>query len=147
MYYSIIEFSKGKPQKGGNRRKVGAMERTYGWPERILVWALTLVFLAAGVAKLLGAPEIVAVFERFGLPHWFMLVTAGVEILGAVGLHLRRGKIGLAAPTLLATTMIVGAGFHLIHDTPPQALPAAALALLALAVLFLRRPQNTEAAA
>lgn len=123
------------------------MVAKYGWPERILVWTLTLVFLAAGAAKLTGAPEVVAIFDRFHLPYWFMLFTAGVEIVGALGLHLRRGRVGLAAPALLAVTMIIGTGFHLAHDAPPQALPAAALALLALAILFFRRPQNTEVAA
>jgi|GEM_PF-1175584 len=123
------------------------MVAKYGWPERIIVWALTLVFLAAGVAKIMGAPDVVAIFERFHLPHWFMLVTAGVEIIGALGLHLRRGMIGLAAPALLAVTMIVGAGFHVAYDTPPQAMPAAVLALLALTVLILRRPRKEGVAA
>jgi len=119
----------------------------YGWPERLMVWALTLVFLAAALGKLVGAPDVVDIFERFHLPHWFMLLTAGVEITGAIGLHFRRSIIGLAAPALLAVTMIVGAGFHLTYDTPPQAIPAIMLALASLTVLVLRRPRNQEAPA
>lgn len=116
------------------------MARTYGWAERVLVWGLSLVFLAAGGAKLAGVPEVTDVFVRFGLPHWFMMLTAGIEIIGALGLHLRHPPAGYAAPALLAATMIVGAGFHMIYDTPPQAAPAIVLAVLALVVLFLRRP-------
>jgi len=123
------------------------METKYGWPERVMVWVLTLVFLAAGFAKLAGAPEVVAIFERFDLPHWFMLLTAGVEITGALGLHFRRSVFGLAAPAVLAVTMTVGSAFHMVYDTPPQAAPAITLALLSLTVLLLRWPNRVGATA
>lgn len=116
--------------------------RKYDWPERIIVWLLTFAFLAAAGAKLAHVPDVVDVFHRFGLPEWFMVVTAIVEITGALALHLRRGRLALIGPALLAATMIVGAGFHLMIDTPPQAAPAITLALLALVVLFFRRPMR-----
>lgn len=123
------------------------MEEKYGWPERVVVWLVTLVFIMAGGAKLAGVPEVTAIFERFHLPHWFMLFTAAVEIAGAIGLHFRRSVVGLAAPAMLAITMVVGAGFHLAYDTPPEAVPAIVLAFLALFVLFTRRRRKTMAPA
>jgi len=116
------------------------MVRNYGWPERIVVWLLTFVFLAAGGAKLAGVPDIVAVFDRFGLPQWFMYMTAAVEISGAIGLHIRKSVIGRLAPAMLTITMATGAGFHFVYDTPQEAVPAIVLALLATTVLILRRP-------
>jgi len=115
------------------------MARNYGWPERIIVWLLTLAFIGAGGAKLAGVPGIVAVFDRFGLPQWFIYVTAAVEILGAIGLHFRKSIVGLFAPVLLTITMAIGAGFHFFYDTPPEAVPAILLALFSSIVLFLRR--------
>lgn len=113
----------------------------YGWLERVLVWALTLAFLAAAAGKIFQVPDIVDVFTRFGLPEWFMYLTAAVEITGALGLHFRQNLLGLAAPAMLMGTMIVGAGFHMVYDTPPEAIPALVLATLSAIILFLRRPR------
>lgn len=68
------------------------------------VWIVTAVlavtFLAAGLTKLIGLPQQVELFHRFGLPHW-VLLTAGTLEIACAGLLLNRstrssGAIGLA---------------------------------------------------
>ena len=50
------------------------------WTVKGLVAA---AFLAAGGAKLAGAPALVAAFETYGLGQWFRHVTGAVEVTGA----------------------------------------------------------------
>jgi len=117
--------------------------KNYGWPERMVVWGVSLFFLAAGGSKLAGMESAVDVFHRFGLPLWFMYLTAAIEIAGALLLHVRRYPLGLAAPVVLGVTMIVGAGLHLTFDPPMMAAPAIVLTVLLAIVAFMRLPQKS----
>ena len=91
-------------------------------------------FFAAGAAKFAGAPPIVEVFDRFGLPAWFMLVTGAVEIVGSVALIAPSSRARFFGAMLLCTTMIVGAGFHFAFDPPAAAIPAIFLACATAAI-------------
>ena len=46
--------------------------------------AVGILFLVAGIAKLAGAPELVAEFAQIGFGQWFRYLTAVIEITGAV---------------------------------------------------------------
>lgn len=99
---------------------------------------LTLAFLAAGGAKLIGAEMMVATYDTIGLGQWFRYLTAIIEIGGAVLLWLPGRQVVGAA--LLGGTM-VGAVLAHWFILGPSAFPAIALGLIAAAVLFVHRAQ------
>ncbi|MEZ5468301.1 MAG: DoxX family protein [Lysobacterales bacterium] len=101
----------------------------------VLTWLLSLAFLAAAGAKLAGDRAAVEAFERFGLPHVMVWVTAGVELIGALALHWRVGLWGLSGPAMLASTMAVAVGLHLAHDPPALAMPAAVLLVMSASLV------------
>jgi uncharacterized membrane protein YphA (DoxX/SURF4 family) len=78
------------------------------WGLRIL---LAVLFFAAGAAKIAGVPVLVQIFAQIGLGQWFRFATAGVEIIGAIGL-LVPGLTGIAA-MWLGVTMFFAILAHL----------------------------------
>jgi putative oxidoreductase len=66
----------------------------------IVLWVcqalLVLVFLAAGLAKLAGAAEMVTAFENIGAGQWLRYFVGVVELVGVSGLLVPR-LVGLAA--------------------------------------------------
>jgi DoxX-like family len=68
----------------------------------IILWVLQIaaaaMFLFAGAPKLLGAPQVVAVFETIGFGQWFRYLTGGLEVLCAILLlHTKFERTGRAA--------------------------------------------------
>jgi len=99
---------------------------------------LTVAFVAAGSAKLLGVDMMVQTFEAIGVGQWFRYVTGVIEVGAAIVLWLPgRQHIGAG---LLVVTMIGAVLAHLVI-LGPSAVPALILGLLAAAVLFLHRDQ------
>jgi len=88
---------------------------------------LALVFGAAGIAKLAGAPQMVQVFEAIGFGQWFRHVTGVVEVGGAVLLLVP--ATGFVGALLMAVTMAFAVATHLMLIGGSPA-PAIALALL-----------------
>ncbi|KJC56761.1 hypothetical protein UP10_33035 [Bradyrhizobium sp. LTSPM299] len=109
---------------------------------RIGAWTLqgilAAAFLAAGVAKLAGAPFMVDIFEQIGLGQWFRVVTGVVEVTGAVAL-LVPGLASIGA-LWLGGTMVGAVATHLfvLHTSPA---PAIVLGLLNATVVYLRRDE------
>ena len=99
---------------------------------------LTVIFVAAGGAKLFGVAIMVETFEAIGWGQWFRYVTAFVEI-GAAALLWVPGMQVVGAG-LLCTTMICGALFH-VFVIGPSAVPALVLAALCAIVVALNRAQ------
>lgn len=99
---------------------------------------LTLVFLGAGVAKLVGVDMMVETFGQIGFGQGLRYFTGIVEVVGAALLWLPRRQIFGAA--LLGGTM-VGAVLTHVFILGPSAMPAAVLGLLCSAVLYLHRDQ------
>lgn len=95
------------------------------------VVALVLAFGASGIAKLVDPAAFRVQFVHFGLPEWWVTVTAAVELLGAALVALPGQKLRRAGAALLAATMAVATALHLLHDPAAQAVPAALLMLLA----------------
>lgn len=105
---------------------------------------LTLAFLAAGTAKLLGVDMMVQTFDAIGVGQWFRYVTGLIEISAAVVLWLPgRQYIGAG---LLVVTMIGAVLAHLVI-LGPSAMPALILGVLAAVVLYLHRDQINGTAA
>ena len=101
----------------------------------VALWALQVLvavpFVAAGSGKLLGNPEMIALFDAVGIGQWFRYVTGALEVLGALLLIFP----GLAAfgAVLLGVVM---AGASVSHVTVLDAVPTAPLVLLALTALI-----------
>ena len=87
------------------------------WTFQVLV---ALAFLAAGSGKLLGSPDMVALFAALGVGQWFRYLTGTLEIVGAL-LLLAPGKSAFGA-LLLACVMAGAVVAHLtvLHNAPPS---------------------------
>ncbi|MCV0395858.1 MAG: DoxX family protein [Rhizobiaceae bacterium] len=121
-----------------SNKSPGKAANIVGW---ILQSVLALAFLAAGGAKLAGAPMMVETFEFVGLGQWFRYATAVIEIAGAIAL-LAPGFTVLGA-VILSVTM-VGAIIAHLTVIPSSFAPALVLLVLLLVVLWLRRDQIPE---
>lgn len=111
----------------------GRKARATSWALQILAAA---AFLAAGGAKLAGAPMMVGIFDQIGIGQWFRIVTGLVEVIGGVAI-LVPATAGLGG-LLLAITMVFGVLTHLmiIGGNP---VPATVLLVMTGTVAFLRR--------
>ena len=109
-------------------------------PARIADWGLrgliAVAFIAAGGAKLAGAPPMVELFTSIGLGQWLRYATAAFEIGGAVLILVP--SLAIFGALLLAGTMAVAVLTHfaLIGGNPA---PAITLLVLNLIVLWMRR--------
>jgi putative oxidoreductase len=107
---------------------------------RFLSWGLRLLaaaaFLAAGAAKLAGAPMMVANFDHIGIGQWFRVVTGLVEVVGGVGLLVT--ATAAFGGLLLAATMFVAVLVHIfvIGGSP---VPAIVLLAITVAIAWLHR--------
>ena len=101
----------------------------------IVLWTLqvlvALVLVAAGSGKLLGSPDMIALFDAVGIGQWFRYVTGSLEVLGAL-LLIVPGKTALGA-VLLACVM---AGAVVAHLTVLPTPPTVPLVLFALTTLI-----------
>ena len=107
--------------------------------QNIAVWILSLlvalIFLRFGVAKLIGASNMVEEFNRVGLGQWFRYFTGLLEVTGAIGLLVPNASRWGA---LLLMTVMVGAIIaHLTVLNSSPVLPGALLVFLA-AIYWLR---------
>jgi uncharacterized membrane protein YphA (DoxX/SURF4 family) len=108
---------------------------TPGKSLNIAVWTLqvlvALAFVAAGSGKLLGSPDMIALFDAVGIGQWFRYVTGSLEVLGAL-LLIVPDKAAFGA-VLLACVM---AGAVVAHLTVLHTAPTAPLVLFALTALI-----------
>lgn len=100
----------------------------------ITAWILSvlvgLAFIGAGAAKLSSQTMMVAEFQVFGYPLWFMYLTGTLEVVSGLLLFVPRyAGIGAA---LLACTMTCALISHLTHAQ--AAMIGAPLVLLVLSV-------------
>ena len=103
---------------------------------------LTLAFVAAGVAKLMGVQMMVDTFDKVGVGQWFRYVTAVIEIGSAILLWLP-GRQAIGAGLLVCT--MIGATIAHLTVIGPTAVPAIILGVLAAIVLYAHREQLSRA--
>ena len=86
-------------------------KRAFRWVVTVL---LSVVFLMAGLNKLLGAESMVAQFQGYGYPTWFMYLIGIVEVGAVVSLYIPRfaryGGLALVAVMLGAAFSHIRAG-------------------------------------
>ena len=99
---------------------------------------LTVAFVAAGGAKLIGAEAMLSTFDAIGFGQWFRYVTGIVEV-GAAILMWLPGRQALGA-ALLGVTMVCAVLTHLLI-LGPSAVPAVVLALICAGVVYLHHDQ------
>lgn len=102
---------------------------------------LTLAFIGAGGAKLVGVEMMVATFDQVGLGQWLRYLTGLIEVAGAVLLWMPHKQVIGAA--LLGGTMVGAVLTHLLI-LGPSAAPAIVLGLLCSAVLYIHRDQIAQ---
>jgi len=83
---------------------------------------LAAVFLLVGGAKLIGRPDMIALFHDIGIGQWFRYVTGTVEVTGAALLViplLTGGSAILLGGVMVVATLIE---FFVLHRPPAAAL-------------------------
>jgi putative oxidoreductase len=97
---------------------------------------LALAFVGAAMGKLLGRPDMIALYDVIGVGQWFRYVTGIFELTGALLIVLPKTRVLGAG--LLAGVMTGAIATHLfvLHNAPTA--PAVLLALNAV-VLWGRR--------
>ena len=97
---------------------------------RVLAWVLAIVFIMAGLTKLIGQQQAVEGFHHFGYSDEFRLVIGALEVIGGIGILSPRW--GVWACGLLAGIM-VGAAVTLLRvgeDVLPPLIVGALLVVL-----------------
>lgn len=74
-----------------------------GWIGLILI---SLIFIQAGVLKLIGDQRMIETFNSFGYPAWFRIAIGMLEIAGAISLLIRHSS---RYGTLLLAAIMIGA--------------------------------------
>jgi uncharacterized membrane protein YphA (DoxX/SURF4 family) len=108
---------------------------------RITLWvvqvALAVVFLFAGISKLVGQSQMVTLFGQIGFGQWFRYFTGCVEVSAAIALLVP--SLAVFGAVTLVATMIGAVATNLFLGQSP--LPPAILLLVAAAVVWIRRRQ------
>ena len=95
----------------------------------LLAWLLTVAFLGAGIVNAAGSATIKDDFVRWGYPHWWNLVTGGLEVLVAALIAVPSARVaGLA---LGAAICIVAVATVVRYKDYGHVPPGAVLAVLA----------------
>ncbi len=89
---------------------------------KVLSIVLAVIFIASGSAKLAGLEFELQAFERWGYPLAFMYFIGAIEVLGGIGLLLRR--LSALAAGCLALMMIGAVATHVIHSEWPMFIAA-----------------------
>ena len=109
--------------------------RKYGlWVLKILA---AFAFLAAGSMKLIGNPDMIAVFEAVGLGQWFRYLTGLIEVGSAILLLVPGFQLFGAG--VLAITMVGAIAAHLLI-LGPSAIPALVLLVIVSTIAYAHRP-------
>jgi putative oxidoreductase len=118
----------------------GMSRHTFAY--RVLTGLLALTFVITGIGKLASMAPSPANFTRWGFSMGFMYVIGAIEVAGGVALLVPR--LSPFAALLLAGTMFGAIRTGLVYREPLHiALPAALLVLL-VTVIYLRRSAFTS---
>lgn len=101
----------------------------------ISTWLLVAGFFGAGVVNLIGTQKAKSDFARWGYPHWWGIVTGGLEILSAGLIALPASRIvGLALGVVIIAAAVLTVLRHrdFAHLVPLSAF----VALIALAAVL-----------
>lgn len=104
-----------KTIKEAKRTTKETSRRTQSKGVNIGLWILQAIlgamFLMAGISKLIGVSEMVALFENIGIGQWFRYLTAVLEIVAAILLVVP--SLAAAGAVLLSGIMLGAVFTHL----------------------------------
>ncbi|CAN5162072.1 hypothetical protein BH23BAC1_BH23BAC1_28040 [soil metagenome] len=107
---------------------------------KIMAWIITgllsLAFLFSGIAKITGQEFYVTGFIRWGYPLFFMYVIGILQILGVVGLYLKKFRFWAALG--LAGIMAGAVATHVVSQEAEVIIGPALLMVLSIALAWLR---------
>ncbi len=103
----------------------------------VLAGFLALAFIPPALMKLLGNPELVENFARWGFPGWFIIATGLAELTGAALIAIPRARAFGAA--LLVAVMIGALGTHVVAGELNQVVAPLILGLLSTAAFWINR--------
>jgi putative oxidoreductase len=107
---------------------------------KILSWVLALLFLVAGVPKIIGASQVAAGFEHMGYSPAFRILIGVLETIGGLGL-----LVAAVAPyAILLLLVIMGGALWTVLSIGDSALPPliTGALLVVLGILRLRPPTS-----
>lgn len=104
----------------------------------LLRFLLAAFFVFVAMKNLMGDATMVADFKRFGYPNWFRLVTAAMQITGAV--LLLRASLSFYGASVLTCVLLGAVWSHFRHDPPAAMIPAFAFLVPTLIILGSYRP-------
>ena len=114
---------------------------------RIAVWVsrlLAVMFLIAGITKLLGSERDIRHFEAWGYPDWLRYVVGSAEVVSAVLLLIPRvsnfGAAGISITLLWAAyTFLVR-----VPEESWRALPTLTILVIVVVAGYASRPKHTQ---
>ncbi len=108
---------------------------------QVSLWVLTALlaamFLFAGGLKLADPAKAGGMFQHYGYPPWFALVTGAMEVTGA--LLLLVPPVAWAGAVLVGIVAIGATATHLTHAEASHAPVPLVLLVIAAVVFYLRR--------
>jgi putative oxidoreductase len=109
------------------------------WIVQIL---LAVFFLLAASGKLVGSPQVIERFRRWGFPNKWYLLIGVLEILGAIGLLIPRTARYAASGLFL---LMIGAALtHLINGEGLQVVRPLIVLLFLTLIIYLRGSRISE---
>lgn len=112
------------------------MEKVKKYGLLAIMGLTTFAFVAAGGMKLSGAEQMHASFAAMGLPIWFGYFIGACEVVGGIGIWVR--KVSALAAAGLFVVMLGAVYFHVTNPPIEAGVPAMVLGLFA-AVIFINR--------
>lgn len=113
-----------------------SMTKTQNIVRWILLILVTIVLLGVGGMKLSGSPMEMTMFAGWGYPVWFMYFIGACEVLGAIGLHVK--KVSRIAAICLIMLLCGAVGTHVFNAEGLVApIPATVLILCLFGILYL----------
>lgn len=119
-------MSENSPQ----RRGFGLASTFAASTTALWAWALTVIFVIMGGGKLLFAESAIARFAGWGLPDWLRVLTAVVELGGAVLVAIPATRF-IGASVLAVITLVAVLTHLAIADLISAVLPVLLLVLSA----------------
>lgn len=110
--WHATEFSRNEAARLSTWKNVGL------WILQILTAAF---FLMSGLSKIIGAPDMITLFEAVGIGQWFRIATGVLEILSAV--LLVTPKLASLGASILMMVMLGAIFTHLFVIGGSPALP------------------------
>jgi len=104
--------------------------------------AVAGMFLFVGTLKLIGAPELVALFDAIGVGQWLRYVTGSIEVVSGAALLVP--SLAPFGALVLVPTMIGAITTHLFI-VGGSAVPATMLLIGSLAIVWARGGQLADA--